>query len=277
MAVVSKAMDVFLIHRFESRREAIRLVKDIAAKGRIDVHPVVLNSSSGEEWKHAASSRISECEAVAIYDLAACMQSDNAAWEIERARASNKPIVVLDPRKVDDSELSKLYGLYHDEEEFNSYFHDNASDNATLYKIMVDSSEQLIQRRQRMNAFFITAIGALMTIAGALAKFGTIKSPTLSFVVMTTFGLVGLLLCNSWRNLIDNYGKLNAAKFRVISKLEQSLSARIFSAEWTALGKGRRPRKYQSFTSTENLVPLYFAILIMSLVLFAALWHIDAS
>lgn len=91
---------------------------------------------------------------------------------------------------------------------------------------------------------------------------------------MSVFGIIGLLLCNSWRNLIDNYGKLNAAKFRVILKLEQSLSAQIFSAEWAALGKGQRPLKYQSFTSTENMVPLCFAILIFILLLFIFSWQI---
>lgn len=91
---------------------------------------------------------------------------------------------------------------------------------------------------------------------------------------MAVFGIIGLFLCNSWRNLIDNYGKLNASKFRVILKLEQSLSAQMFSAEWAALGKGRRPQKYQSFTSTENMVPLWFAILIFTLVLFASAWRI---
>ena len=111
-------------------------------------------------------------------------------------------------------------------------------------------------------------------MAGAIAKFGFTSSPTVTFVVMTTFGVVGLLLCNAWRNLIDNYGKLNTAKFRVILKLEESLSSQVFAAEWAALGKGRRPEKYRSFTRTENKVPLWFAGLIVGLVSLAAAWHI---
>jgi hypothetical protein len=42
---------------------------------------------------------------------------------------------------------------------------------------------------------------------------------------------VGLLFCNSWRNLIDNYGKLNKAKFDVILRLEKEFGAQIYSAE----------------------------------------------
>lgn len=267
-------MQVFLVHRFAARRTAICLLKSIATKGNLVLHPFVLDSFGGEAWKSAALSGINECEAVAVFDLAACMESENAAWEIAQARALSKPLILLDPNKLDDDELKKLYGLYHHDEEFNSFFQKNGKDTETLYKMMVDSSEQLIQRRQGMNAFFITAIGSLLSIAGALAKFGTVKSPTISFFVMAVLGITSLFLCNSWRNLIDNYGKLNAAKFRVILKLEQSLSAQMFSAEWAALGKGQRPQKYQSFTSTENMVPLWFAILIFSLLLFASSWRI---
>lgn len=268
-------MQVFLIHRFNARRDAARLLKSVANKSRISLRPVILDSSTGEEWKDEALTKIGDTEAVVVYDLAGCQRSENAAWEIAKATELKKPIVVLDPNELSEAEVSKLKALYHDDEDFNSYFQEEGKNTETLYKMMVDSSEKLIERRQKMNAFFITAMGALMALAGALAKFGTVESPAISFAVMAAFGVVGLLLCNSWRNLIDNYGKLNKAKFRVILKLEQSLSAQIFSAEWAALGKGRRPHKYQSFTSTENLVPLWFAILILALVLFACFWRIS--
>lgn len=219
-------------------------------------------------------SGINECEAVVVFDLAACKKSKNAAWEMGQAREVKKPLILLDPENLDVAEIEKLHGVYHYNEEFNSFFEKGGKDSAILYKMMVDSSEQLIERRQKLNAFFITAIGSLLAIASALVKFGPAKSPTVTFLVMGGFGITGLLLCNSWRNLIDNYGKLNAAKFRVILKLEQSLSAQIFSAEWTALGKGRRPQKYQSFTSSENSVPLWFAMLIFSLVVITISWKI---
>jgi hypothetical protein len=267
-------MRIFLVHRFESRSAAISLLKSIATKGNVSLRPLVLDSFGGEEWQSVALSRITECEAVAVYDLSACMESTNASWEIEQARILNKPLILLDPNKLDEEELKKIYCVYHYDEEFNSFFQKDGKDTEKLYKLMLETSEQLIERRQRLNAFFITAIGSLVAIAGILVKFGTIKSPTVSFLIMSVFGLVALFLCNSWSNLISNYGKLNAAKFRVLLKLEQSLSAQMFSAEWTALGKGRRPEKYQSFTATENMVPLWFALLIFCLVVGASLWRI---
>ena len=82
------------------------------------------------------------------------------------------------------------------------------------------------------------------------------------------------VLCNSWSNLIDNYGKLNKAKFDVILRLEKDLSAKIYSAEWVSLGKGLRPDKYKSFTSTEKDVPSFFGLLILGLTLICAAWQI---
>lgn len=267
-------MDVFLIHRFSTRRAALRLLKDLAKQHGIALRPVVLNSSDDSAWRSKAEAAIKAAEAVVVYDEATCSESANAVWEIEKAAEIGKPVVILDPEGLDDTQLRMLCGVYHDDKEFNSYFQVGGPDTEFLYKLMVQSSEELVQRRQRMNAFFITAMGVLLALAGAIAKFGSISSPTVTIVVMATFGVVGLLLCNSWRNLIDNYGKLNAAKFRVILKLEESLSARVFAAEWAALGKGRRPEKYQSFTRTENKVPLWFAGLIVGLVFLAATWHV---
>ena len=122
-------------------------------------------------------------------------------------------------------------------------------------------------RRQKTNAFFITVIGSLLAIAGLFVKAGAINSG--SIAILYGFSTVGLLLCNSWRNLIDNYGKLNKAKFDVILRLEKDLGAQIYSAEWIALGKGLRPKKYKSFTSTEKNVPLFFGLLIVALTVIA--------
>ena len=267
-------MDVFLIHRFSTRRAALRLLKVLAKQHGLVLRPVVLNSSNDSAWRPKAEAAIKAAEVVVVYDELRCSESANAVWEIEKAAELDKPVVILDPEDLDDTQLRKLCGVYHDDQEFNSYFQVGGADTESLYKLMVQSSEELVQRRQRMNAFFITAMGVLLALAGAIAKFGFTSSPTVTFVVMTTFGVVGLLLCNSWRNLIDNYGKLNTAKFRVILKLEESLSSQVFAAEWAALGKGRRPEKYRSFTRTENKVPLWFAGLIVGLVSLAAAWHI---
>lgn len=234
---------------------------------------VLLDSTGCEDWKDQAIAAISSTEAVVIYNRKSCEESENAAWEIEKAGESYLPLVDINPNDSVAEICSKLKPLYELEQEFNACFKTNENSSALeLYKLMIESSESLIQRRQRTNAFFITAIGSLLAIAGLMVKSGALHSGTIW--LLYGFSVVGLLLCNSWRNLIDNYGKLNKAKFDVILRLEQDFNAKIYAAEWVSLGKGLRPSKYKSFTSTEKDVPLYFALLILALTLITVTWQI---
>lgn len=234
---------------------------------------IFLDSIGCKEWKDQAIDAISKSEAVIVYDRKSCEQSDNARWEIDKAEEANLPIVDIDPNDPTSVVCSKLRPLYELEEEFEGCFKSKGGvSTLDLYKLMIDSSESLIQRRQKTNAFFITVIGTLLAIAGLMMESGALHSDTIW--ILYGFSVVGLLLCNSWRNLIDNYGKLNKAKFDVILRLEQNLDAQIYGAEWVSLGKGLRPRKYRSFTSTEKDVPLYFGLLIVVLTLIAVVGHI---
>ncbi|MCF6320026.1 MAG: hypothetical protein L3J83_12265 [Proteobacteria bacterium] len=258
-------MKVFVIHRFKDRKQAISKLKQIAKHNSLELQPIILDSYGGEKWKEQALNSIQQAEAVVVYNRESCENSDNAKWEIKKAEDAGKEIIYINSSGDNQEPSERLKSVYDLKEEFDSCFSDNKENYFELYKLMIDSSESLIQRRQKTNAFFITVIGSLLAIAGLLVKTGAINSK--SFGILYGFSAVGLLLCNSWRNLIDNYGKLNKSKFDVILRLEKEFGAQIYSAEWIALGKGIRPKKYKSFTSTEKNVPLYFGLLIIVLTL----------
>lgn len=266
-------MKLFVIHRFKDRERAKAILKKSGQEMAAFFDLIFLDSGECKDWEDQAIDAMAKAEAVIIYDRKACEQSENAIWEIEKAQEVKLPIVDISPIDNSSNVCSKLKPLYDLEEEFSECFKSKDSDSALeLYKLMIESSESLIQRRQRTNAFFITAIGSLLAIAGLMVKTGALHSGTIW--LLYGFAVVGLLLCNSWRNLIDNYGKLNKAKFDVILRLEQDLDARIYGAEWVSLGKGLRPKKYKSFTSTEKNVPLYFGLLILVLTIIAVVWQI---
>lgn len=265
-------MRVFVIHRFADRRRARRKLKEIANSLSLELRATFLDSSGGIRWKQRAENAINKAEAVIIFNADACKESENAIWEIEKSKQAKKEVIELQDGQDNTTAISRLHALYHLAEDFERCFSIETKNVLELYKLMVESSEQLIRRRQRTNAFFITVIGSLLAIAGVVARTGAITVESVG--ILYGFSIVGLLLCNSWRNLIDNYGKLNRAKFDVILRLEKALDAQIYSAEWIALGKGLRPSKYRSFTSTEKNVPLFFALLILALTLLAVTWQI---
>lgn len=266
-------MKLFVIHRFRDRKQVKALFKKSGREMAAKFDLILLDSSGCEDWKDKAIESISKAEAVVVFNRKSCEESENAAWEIKKAIESGIPVVDIDPKNASTMVCSKLKPLYELDKEFDGCFKGkDGADTLDLYKLMIDSSESLIQRRQKTNAFFITVIGSLLAIAGLLVKAGALNSGTIW--LLYGFAVVGLLLCNSWRNLIDNYGKLNKAKFDVILRLEQELDAQIYAAEWVSLGKGLRPSKYRSFTSTEKNVPLYFGLLIIALTGIAVIWQI---
>lgn len=138
-----------------------------------------------------------------------------------------------------------------------------------LYKIMVDSSESLVKRRQGVNTFFLTINGALLTAAGLIVQ--TAGSARIAALAIAVLAVAGAILCGAWRSLITSFGQLNTGKFRVINTIERYLPISIYEAEWEALGRGENPEIYRSFTSREIWVPSAFLILYVVAVVVALL------
>lgn len=122
-----------------------------------------------------------------------------------------------------------------------------------LYKIMVQSSETLVDRRQGVNTFFLTVNGAILTGLGFFIKAG--GEAELKAVGVLLISVTGLILAHAWRSLISSYGQLNTGKFAVINRIERYLPASIFYAEWEALERGENPRVYRASTSREIWAP----------------------
>ena len=131
-----------------------------------------------------------------------------------------------------------------------------------LYKIMVDSSEKLVGRRQGVNTFFLTINGALLTASGLIVQSsGSLELGAAGILVLA---MVGCVLCLAWKSLITSFGQLNTGKFKVINTIEKYLDVAIYAAEWEALGRGENPKVYRSFTSREMWVPV--ALLLIHLI-----------
>jgi hypothetical protein len=122
-----------------------------------------------------------------------------------------------------------------------------------LYRVMVDSSEKLVGRRQAVNTFFLTINGAVLTAAGVIVQRS--DGIVLGGAAIAVLAIAGAILCGAWRSLILSFGQLNRGKFKVINSLEQHLAAAVYAAEWEALGRGSDPEIYRSFTSREIWVP----------------------
>ncbi len=122
-----------------------------------------------------------------------------------------------------------------------------------LYKLAVEMADRVSARRATANAFFLTVNTALLAfVSSGLDD------------VLWLVSLAGIALSGTWWMLLKSYRDLNAAKFDVITEMENKLQAKVFADEWERL-KENRPQgwwgRYAEFGMVERFVPLIFAAL----------------
>ncbi|MCY4615273.1 MAG: hypothetical protein OXC71_02635 [Chloroflexi bacterium] len=123
------------------------------------------------------------------------------------------------------------------------------------YRLLVESSERVVARRQTANTFFLSINSALLIFAGILLREGDLLS-LVGGVATVGLSLMGLFICFVWWRMVTSFRQLNTAKFQIIHLLEGHLPAAVFAAEWDALGEGQDPSLYRPFTRLETQIPV---------------------
>jgi hypothetical protein len=130
------------------------------------------------------------------------------------------------------------------------------------YRLYVEMTDKISERRQSANTYLLTVNTVLVTILGLS---NAIPGRTTNLVFLAAAGIAGLALSFTWYRLIASYRQLNTGKFRVVHAIERLLPLRPFDAEWTAIGRGENPNLYRPFTSVETWIPGLFFLLYLGL------------
>lgn len=141
-------------------------------------------------------------------------------------------------------------------EEYGEKFQDHLLEE---YKLYVQMADNISERRDRSNAFYLTLLSGLLVIVSAIGTIWGADSVTASLMV-GIIGVVGILLCVVWFFNIRSYRQLNRGKFKVIHLIEQQLPLACYDEEWEMLGRGEDRRKYWPFTHVEKWVPVIMAV-----------------
>jgi DNA-dependent RNA polymerase auxiliary subunit epsilon len=126
------------------------------------------------------------------------------------------------------------------------------------YKLFLQTSEDLVSRRQNVNNFYISINSALMAAFGIILALNI--QPLYKSIAGVLLAAVGIILSISWIKLLASYGDLNSSKMKIISYIERQLPASLYDAEWAALSDKLNKRKYVSFTNSEKRVPILFIV-----------------
>jgi hypothetical protein len=125
------------------------------------------------------------------------------------------------------------------------------------YKLYVELTDRISQRRSIANNFFITANAALLTIASWFKDdFG---------YNIYLVSAIGTILALFWFFVIRSYSQLNSGKFKLIHEIERQLPLNLFSYEWEILGSGKSYKVYWPLSHVERVVPILFFFLYVAL------------
>jgi hypothetical protein len=141
------------------------------------------------------------------------------------------------------------------------------------YKLMVDIVIDASDRRDRLQAYYLTyhtvALAALAASLGVLISSGAThpaaKGSALAFHPITPFIVtvivVGVLLSLIWRVQLNAQRRLAAARYQMLFNMELDLPYQIFLQEWERLGKGR----HMTDTALQRVAPLLVVLLYLVL------------
>ena len=129
------------------------------------------------------------------------------------------------------------------------------------YKMYVELTDRISQRRSIANSFYITANATLLTIASWF------KDDFGCYIYLVS--AIGIVLALFWYFGIRSYGQLNSGRFKLIHEIERQLPLNLFAYEWELLGKGKSHKTYWPLSHVERIVPFLFIALYFVLGLMA--------
>lgn len=292
-------MNVFVIHSGADYDAADKIVASLKQKA-YSLNTLILKNGTCF-WKLDASAKIKKSQMVLFVVGENSHKSPYIAWEIKEAIKYSKPIYILklnednrlhDALYIKDSftEEKKNYGKVVTEKEIadiiknydaGDYGLFNGSpselDQKALleqYKLFLQTSEDLVSRRQNVNSFYISLSSALVAIMGVFmaVDFGQ----RAKLIIVFVFCLIGFILSISWSKTLSCYGNLNGSKMKIISNIEKQLPLSLFDAEWASLSDKLNKKKYVSFTESEQIIPhLFGAVYFVIMVLITVSYIID--
>lgn len=107
------------------------------------------------------------------------------------------------------------------------------------YKLFVEMTDRVGQRRDQANRFYGAIFSALAAVLLVAARF-QLSGGTWE-VVFLAVGVIGAALAVIWFLTLHSYRSLNAAKFDVIYQMEEKLPFAPYDAEWKILEPTYRP------------------------------------
>ena len=137
------------------------------------------------------------------------------------------------------------------------------------YKIYINATEKISDRRQKTNEFFLGLNTALVALLGFIA---TKTSQQEISLMLGVSAIAGVTVCYLWYRIIASYKGLNSAKFTVIHAIELRLPLALYDTEWEMLERGKNKEVYWPFSHIELHVPKVFIVIYIMMIFSLIPW-----
>lgn len=131
------------------------------------------------------------------------------------------------------------------------------------WKTANEMAANISAQRNNMNNFYMSLMSIL--IGGILLSNQVLATNLLvKTVLYAAILVIGAVCCNKWISQIDNYGRLNSAKYDVINWIERKLPANVMLYEYLHTEQNARRSKVKiSFSKQEKEIAQLFRIVVI--------------
>jgi len=140
-----------------------------------------------------------------------------------------------------------------------------------IYKMLVEMADRVSQRRQSANSFYLSVNTAIIGGAAYLSQSAA------GYFGNSAVSIAGIAICVLWIRTVVSYKSLNAAKFEVITTLEERLPVSPYKDEWAILDVDGDGKRHRPFHKTEVLVPIVFILIHVAQLLAEMPWQVIFS
>lgn len=131
------------------------------------------------------------------------------------------------------------------------------------YKLYVESAHKISDSRININKFYQAILTSVIALVG-LVKLNEVKfNEHLIYIICIS----SVVLCAFWIISLENYRRLNSAKFKVIHEIEKNLPLNLFAYEWSMLEYGNNGKKYKKISNLEKNLPYLFILVFIVIVI----------
>lgn len=282
-------MNVYVIYKFDDYEEVRKKMDEIKANVKNITFFYFEKNDSNPLWHFTARKKIKNSNMVIFFDFLEdkSVPLKNIKWELKCAEKYKKRIVVF--KKNSELFSPELYEKDYSEIDINKFryktrnvseaveffraetgwrvennlIHTSSSEDKfsvedkqlllDQYRIMIDTSEKLMERRQAVGNLYTTICTALIAFIGASFGFGSL---VVSAIASLMSGIIIIVLCYNWRLSLNAYELNNAGKFEVINHIEKHLPADMFECEY----RYNTLNGIRSYSAREKMLPSIFTL-----------------